>query len=180
MRVRILCVCASSSSSHPHSSAFFLSFAACSICVEVSGPFLISSLFFVRYTVPFTAPTFCTPIGGVGSGGWTFVLVVTVSFTVYMVAGILFKRFKLGIVEWRESIPNIDFWVELPGLVKDGCGFFVAKVYQLMGKGDGAYTPIGGNGTPASGGSGYGGYSDAGAYGQKQPEVGGANASSYY
>jgi hypothetical protein len=45
--------------------------------------------------------------------------------------------------EWKESLPNIEFWSEIPGLVKDGCGFFVAKVKGLLGQGDGTYVPIG-------------------------------------
>ena len=40
-----------------------------------------------------------------------------------------------------EAFPNIAFWRDFPALLKDGCGFFVAKVKGLTGGGS-TYTPV--------------------------------------
>jgi len=59
--------------------------------------------------------------GGIG-GGWIFVIIVLVTTFVYCLGGIIFKSKRKG-TSGTESIPNIDFWRGLPGLVKDGVKF---------------------------------------------------------
>jgi len=59
--------------------------------------------------------------GGLG-GGWIFVIILlSVSF-VYVVGGCVYKSQKQG-TKGVESCPNIDFWRELPGLVKAGFSY---------------------------------------------------------
>jgi hypothetical protein len=66
------------------------------------------------------------------SGGWIFVIILVVVSFVYFVGGMALNRFKNG-KSGAEMIPNITFWRDLPGLVKDGCSYFVAKVKGLCG-----------------------------------------------
>ena len=54
--------------------------------------------------------------GGIG-GGWVFFIIYTVGFTLYFVIGIIFKSQRMG-ATGVERIPNIDFWRDLPSLVK--------------------------------------------------------------
>jgi len=53
------------------------------------------------------------------SGGWIFVIILVVIVPVYIVAGCIYKTTKAG-TSGIESCPNIDFWRDLPGLIKDG------------------------------------------------------------
>jgi cation-dependent mannose-6-phosphate receptor len=45
---------------------------------------------------------------------------------VYFVGGILFNKYYRK-MEGREVVPNVAFWADLPGLVKDGAMFIVNK-----------------------------------------------------
>jgi hypothetical protein len=53
------------------------------------------------------------------SGGWIFIIILVVVIPVYIVAGCIYKTTKAG-TSGIESCPNIDFWRDLPGLIKDG------------------------------------------------------------
>ena len=33
-----------------------------------------------------------------------------------------------------EMVPNVEFWRDLPHLIKDGCGFTYNKIMGLFGK----------------------------------------------
>ncbi|MES1916707.1 MAG: hypothetical protein MHM6MM_008504 [Cercozoa sp. M6MM] len=70
------------------------------------------------------------------SGGWVFILILFISTLVYCLAGAAYKAKRHG-ARGVEAVPNIDFWRDLPGLVKDGCKFTVAK---LRGKSTDAAT----------------------------------------
>eukprot|EP00004_Rigifila_ramosa_P018408 TRINITY_DN4579_c0_g1_i1.p1 TRINITY_DN4579_c0_g1~~TRINITY_DN4579_c0_g1_i1.p1 ORF type:complete len:262 (-),score=67.00 TRINITY_DN4579_c0_g1_i1:141-881(-) len=61
------------------------------------------------------------------SGGSVFLIIFFVGGFVYLAGGYLYKNKKEG-AQGTEAIPNIDFWRELPGLVKDGCSFTLNKV----------------------------------------------------
>ena len=39
-------------------------------------------------------------------------------FLVYLIAGILIKRYKMGVESVPEVIPNFEFWAGIPFLVK--------------------------------------------------------------
>ena len=137
-------------------------------CGTVAGFTSVAETTTCNYLVLFPHPAICAgPSSSGSSGGWVFVMIVLIPLSVYFAVGVAYKRFKLG-NEWRDSIPNAEFWADLPGLVKDGCGFFVAKCKQLIGSGDGSYTPTGSyssvgeaTGAGAGAGAGYGASSSA-------------------
>jgi len=79
--------------------------------------------------------------GGGLSGGTIFLIVLVVVIPVYVAAGCIFKRQRMG-TTGCESCPNVDFWRALPGLIKDGFGFTIAKMKKCCGKGDGSYEPV--------------------------------------
>jgi hypothetical protein len=60
-------------------------------------------------------------------GGAIFVIVVVVIITVYLLVGVLWKRFKQG-YRGRETIPHRDFWANLLALIVIGCRFSLSKV----------------------------------------------------
>jgi len=68
------------------------------------------------------------------SGGWVFIIILCVVFPVYVVGGCVYKSQKLG-ATGMDKCPNVEFWRDLPSLVKDGIRFFVAKLRGLCGGG---------------------------------------------
>jgi len=86
----------------------------------------------------------CPGGGGGGSsgglsGGWVFIIILIVCIFVYIVAGCVYQRKKKG-ASGVESVPNIEFWRGLPGLVKEGFSFTWTKLRGLCGKGE--YTEV--------------------------------------
>lgn len=81
------------------------------------------------------------PVSGL-SGGSIFLIVFFVSSFLYFSVGCVYKRQKLGVTDWKESIPNYDFWSELPSLCKDGCVYTWTKLRGLCNKGDANYSSI--------------------------------------
>jgi len=79
------------------------------------------------FTVNITGDCFCPggcPSGSSSSlsGGWVFIIILVVVFPVYIVGGCIYKAVKQG-THGIESCPNIDFWKDLPNLIKDGFKF---------------------------------------------------------
>uniref|UniRef100_A0A2C9LWX2 Autophagy-related protein 27 n=2 Tax=Biomphalaria glabrata TaxID=6526 RepID=A0A2C9LWX2_BIOGL len=67
----------------------------------------------------------CIPTNPSGNGlsvGSILVILFFVFFLIYLVGGVLFLKF-LRKAEGIETIPNIEFWKDLPSLVKDGMVF---------------------------------------------------------
>jgi len=64
--------------------------------------------------------------GGGMSGGTVFLIILIVLIPVYIAAGCVYKMKTKG-TTGVESCPNVDFWRELPGLVKDGFRFTFSK-----------------------------------------------------
>merc|ERR1711988_828559 len=60
------------------------------------------------------------------SFGWVFVILLFVAVTLYFAIGICYKMHKYG-KRGEDALPHIDFWRELPYLVKDGISFAVGK-----------------------------------------------------
>lgn len=54
---------------------------------------------------------------------------------VYLVGGTVYCKF-VAKKEGVEIIPNVHFWIALPGLVKDGHLFLYRKTCSLMGRGN--------------------------------------------
>jgi len=69
--------------------------------------------------------------GGLSGGAIFLILFICVVF-VYLVGGIAFNA---GIRKQRgvEMIPNLEFWVTVPGLVKDGCMWTFNKIFRRGG-----------------------------------------------
>jgi hypothetical protein len=55
-------------------------------------------------------------------GGGIFLIIFGVGAAAYCGVGIMLGR-KKGL-SGRDALPNLPFWTALPGLTKDGCGFF--------------------------------------------------------
>jgi len=51
----------------------------------------------------------------------------------YLVGGVSYNKF-VAHREGIELIPNVEFWVMLPGLVKDGHVFVWRKIQALTGR----------------------------------------------
>jgi len=68
------------------------------------------------------------------SGGSIFLILFFVTAFVYFVGGVLFNKYRRGL-SGVEMVPNIGFWRDLPGLVRDGCVFSWNKVRALCGGG---------------------------------------------
>jgi hypothetical protein len=65
--------------------------------------------------------------GGLSFGGIMLILIV-VLVPVYIAAGCVYKRKKLGTTGMLESCPQSEFWMSIPGLVKDGFAFTLVKL----------------------------------------------------
>ncbi|XP_052808450.1 cation-dependent mannose-6-phosphate receptor-like [Mya arenaria] len=66
------------------------------------------------------------------SVGWILTILFLGVGVTYLVAGVVFNRFYRHNAG-REQIPNINFWIAIPGLIKDGCLFVVGKVKNIRG-----------------------------------------------
>jgi len=75
------------------------------------------------------------------SGGSVFLIIFFVGFFVYVLAGCIYKRTKVG-ASGMEACPNIDFWRDLPSLIKDGFRFTWHKLRSCCGGGDASYEGI--------------------------------------
>eukprot|EP00163_Fabomonas_tropica_P010107 TRINITY_DN20129_c0_g1_i1.p1 TRINITY_DN20129_c0_g1~~TRINITY_DN20129_c0_g1_i1.p1 ORF type:complete len:233 (-),score=55.41 TRINITY_DN20129_c0_g1_i1:221-919(-) len=89
----------------------------------------------ITYTITGTSSLTC--VGGGKkkglSGGWIFFIILISSFSVYLIGGTVYKAQRQG-QSGIEAVPNIDFWRNLPGLIKDGFRF----TFGLCGRGGGA------------------------------------------
>jgi len=82
------------------------------------------------YKFTFTSKLACFP-DGPSSSGWsvgdTLLLIFFLSLILYVVAGILFNMFYRK-QSGKDIVPNLTFWVAMPGLMKEGGVFIVGKV----------------------------------------------------
>ncbi|KAL5012266.1 hypothetical protein ScPMuIL_010817 [Solemya velum] len=81
---------------------------------ETSVNFTLSS--------PCVCPNGCLPVLSVGT---IVIIVFSLFLLTYLCVGMLYKKAVFGAVG-QELVPNHDFWVALPGLVKDGYLFFIS------------------------------------------------------
>jgi len=100
-----------------------------------------------RYYFLWTTQYACTnspniPSGSSGddglSGGSIFLIIFFVCVFVYFAAGIAYKKFKVH-AEGIELLPNTEFWISFPGLIKDGCLFIKNKI---TGSGGSSYSTV--------------------------------------
>jgi hypothetical protein len=80
----------------------------------------------IAYTYSWTTALACGGSSGL-SGGSIFMIIVLVVTVVYFAGGYAYMYKKHG-ARGVEAIPNLEFWRNLPGLVKDGWMFVVDKV----------------------------------------------------
>jgi len=97
-------------------------------------------------------PFLMTNIGGHSiSLGSIFLIIVSVVTFIYCTVGMFYKYKKLG-VSGLEAVPNIEFWRDLPGLVKDGLVYTFSKIRACAAPGGSS----GGGSRPShDGGPGY-------------------------
>jgi len=70
--------------------------------------------------------------GGGLSGGSVFLIAFFVMLALYFSVGAVVK-WKVYSASGVEMIPNTDFWVDLPGLIRDGCIFVKNKITGSVG-----------------------------------------------
>jgi len=64
------------------------------------------------------------PSGSTGlSIGSILLIVFFVVLFVYLIGGVVIKKYKMGVENMPEMIPNYEFWAGIPSLVKDGVVF---------------------------------------------------------
>jgi len=81
-----------------------------------------------------------TNVGGTGlTWGWIFIILFSVALVLYCGVGAFYKYKKLG-VTGIETIPNVEFWRDYPGLVKDGIAFSITKLKACASPGGGYNT----------------------------------------
>jgi len=79
-----------------------------------------------EYTIIFNSKHACPTNGSSGGKGWNFVFLVCLFTALYLGIGIGFNKYKMGLTG-IEAVPNIGFWRQVPGLVKDGCTFSLTQ-----------------------------------------------------
>lgn len=67
------------------------------------------------------------------SGGTIFLIILLCVIPVYLGVGILYNWKLKGKALGKESIPNIEFWTDLPNLIKEGFYFVKGKVCKSKG-----------------------------------------------
>jgi hypothetical protein len=82
----------------------------------------------IEITSPAGCPTNVdlTLVGGISPGS-VLLIIFFVLLVAYLLIGTLYMRFARG-AQGAEMIPNVEFWGNLPGLVKDGVAFAWRKI----------------------------------------------------
>jgi len=76
------------------------------------------------YTITFAGPAACPILSGGGmSGGTLFLILFPVAIVLYLGIGMGYN-YKVREIRGIEMIPQLEYWKQVPGLVKDGCIFF--------------------------------------------------------
>jgi len=124
------------------------------ICNEnagTGGPVYVNEIPNLQYNfqwaTQYACPTnFGSGGGGGGLSGGSILLIILLCVTVvYIVGGLLLNKFYRQ-KEGMEMFPNVEFWLQIPGLVKDGVVFSYHGIRGLIqnrgGGGDGTYQSI--------------------------------------
>jgi hypothetical protein len=112
--------------------------------VDVSG----SDVRKLTFTFKLQTSAMCSGGGGSGTtsdssdsggcgGGCIFLILYFLGIGGYVAGGVAWNHFKEG-KTGSDLVPNKDFWLDFPQLLKDGLLFLVHKVKTLFGRGDAA------------------------------------------
>ncbi|XP_061351707.1 uncharacterized protein LOC133296597 isoform X2 [Gastrolobium bilobum] len=124
----------------------------CSLAVSVlcnlngvQGPQTLKRVGDCNYATELKHPSGCAMIVNVHGGGWgwfgTLLTIVLCLFAAYLLAGIAYRFFFLGI-RGIDVIPNLDFWVSLPKRTQN---LFASLVRKFKGPSQGhrsSYSPV--------------------------------------
>jgi len=80
-----------------------------------------------EYDITFTGPSACAGSSGGLSGGSLFLILFFVAVVVYFGGGVAYNVKVKQMAPGKEAIPQLEYWQQLPGLVKDGCKFSQVK-----------------------------------------------------
>ncbi|XP_045168083.1 cation-dependent mannose-6-phosphate receptor-like isoform X2 [Mercenaria mercenaria] len=85
-----------------------------------------------QYYMTLTSAAACpvpSPFGSSGgiSGGSVLLIIFFVLLAVYLATGVAFNKFRRS-ASGKELIPNLNFWTELPALVRDGVKYSLSLV----------------------------------------------------
>jgi len=75
------------------------------------------------------------------SGGTVFLIILIVVIPVYVAVGCVYKRKRQG-QTGMEACPNVEFWRDLPVLIKDGFSFTYRKLRGLCGGSGESYETV--------------------------------------
>ena len=77
-----------------------------------------------HYVITFAGPAACAGAGGAHTTSWgtLFCILFPVGCVVYLAAG-FYYNYKFLERRGADAIPQLEYWREVPGLVKDGCLF---------------------------------------------------------
>jgi len=82
------------------------------------------------YTVKYASAAGCG--NSAISGGSIFLIIFFSAFALYFLVGIAVMAGVKG-QRGKEMVPNIEFWVMVPGLIQDGATFTISKIKGLSG-----------------------------------------------
>ena len=111
---------------------------------ELPTSFQVTSIDECSYETSISHKSGC-PAGGGGSGGLTFggvflILFFCGGFTYF--AGFFAYNVKYAALQGMDAVPHKGFWMDLPGLAKDGTFFTWEKLQELYNKTRAAYTSL--------------------------------------
>ncbi|KAG2406730.1 uncharacterized protein HKW66_Vig0059870 [Vigna angularis] len=124
----------------------------CSLAVSVicnsngvQGPQALERLGACDYVTELKHPSGCAVIINVHGGGlgWfgTLMIIVLCLFAAYLLAGIVYRIFFLGI-RGVDIIPNLDFWVSLPRKIQSLCSSLVRRFKGPSESYRSSYSPV--------------------------------------
>ncbi|KAL9332643.1 hypothetical protein ACSQ67_002253 [Phaseolus vulgaris] len=124
----------------------------CSLAVSVlcnlngvQGPQAMERLGACDYVIELKHPSGCAIIVNVHGGGlgWfgTLLIIVLCLFAAYLLAGIVYRFFFLGI-RGVDIIPNLDFWVSLPRRTQSLCASLVRRFKGPSESYRSSYSPV--------------------------------------
>ena len=97
--------------------------------LDTSVPYVYALTFTTALSCPSNGKEKSKASSGL-SGGSIFLIVFFITFAVYFLVGGLVMRVVYK-AEGRRIVPNVEFWLDLPGLVVDGCKLTYAKIASL-------------------------------------------------